>query len=293
VHSRTSDPRRRGGFTLVEIVVALVIAAGLAGAVFTLLNGQSRMVSVQGSRQEAQQNVRGALEVLSSELRGAVPGAITVAGSQTLTFMQPRAWGVVCAAAGGVVTAVFPAVNALDAFTVSETNGVVVQRNPFTANPVLVPDPQVAAPARITAVATLASPTAGACATSGASAGARAVQITTNGAFVGAVAGDLAVTYTLTRYDIAQVDGKWWLRRSNGVSNGVYNQQPLAGPLDQSLFRFTYFAGTPPAEVPAPTTAAERRALRMVRVQVVANSTQSLEGRTQRDSGAVTILLRN
>jgi hypothetical protein len=31
----------------------------------------------------------------------------------------------------------------------------------------------------------------------------------------------------------------------------------------------------------------------MVRVQVVTNSSQTLNGRTQRDSGAVTVMLRN
>jgi type II secretory pathway pseudopilin PulG len=278
----------------VEIVVALVIAGGLAAAVFTLLNSQSRMVAVQGGRQEAQQNVRGALEVLSSELRGALPGAILAAGSQSLTFMQPRAWGVVCAVRGGVVTAVFPAVNAVDAFAVSEAGGVLVQHDPFGDTPTLIPDPQAgAARARITAAAALSGSKGGACDALRPAGSTVAMQITTTGSFSGAEPGDLAVTYALTRYDVAQESGRWWLRRSNGVSNGVYSQQPLAGPLEPGRFGFTYFAGSPAAEVGPPATAAARRALRMVRVQVVAQSTQSLNGRAQRDSGAVTILLRN
>jgi len=288
-----SNPRRRGGFTLVEIVVALVIAGGLAAAVFTLLNSQSRMVAVQSGRQEAQQNVRGALEVLASELRGAVPGAILAAGDESLTFMQPRAWGVVCSVGGGTVTAVFPGTGAVDAFTVGEASGVLIQRDPFGPTPTLSPDPQQpAARARITGVTPLAGPNSAPCNAMGAQGNATAVQIGTSGVLAGAE-GDLAITYTLTRYDVAQVDGHWWLRRSNGVSNGAYNQQPLAGPLEPGRFRFTYFAGSPAAEVPAPTTAAGLQALRMVRVQVVTNSSQTLNGRTQRDSGAVTILLRN
>jgi prepilin-type N-terminal cleavage/methylation domain-containing protein len=292
VPSSRCDSRRRAGFSLVEVVIALVITGGLVAAIFTLLNGQSRMLAVQSSRHEARQNVRGALEVLSSELRGAVPEAILAAGTQSLTFMQPRAWGVVCAVSGSTVTAVFPATGAVDAFTVAEASGVLIRRDPFTAGARWSPDPrQAAARASITAAAPV-SAAAGPCQGMGADGNATAMRITTRGALAGA-AGDLAVSYTLTRYDVAQVDGQWWLRRSNGVSNGVYSQQPLAGPLEPGRFRFTYFAGSPAAEVPPPTTSAELAAVRMIRVQVVTISSQSLDGRAQRDSGAVTILLRN
>ena len=74
---RSADLRRRsGGFTLVELLVALVISGVLMATVFQILTGQSRAVAVQGAREESQQNVRGALEIVASELRTAVPQEI-------------------------------------------------------------------------------------------------------------------------------------------------------------------------------------------------------------------------
>lgn len=109
-------------------MVALVISGLLMTVVFQMLSGQSRMVAVQSGKEEAQQNVRGALEVISSELRGAMPGALLDAQQRSLTFMQPRAWGVVCGVAGMTVTALFPITGAVDAWTVAEASGVLINQ---------------------------------------------------------------------------------------------------------------------------------------------------------------------
>lgn len=292
---RTADPRRRGGFTLVELMVALLITGLMVAAVLQLLNGQSRMVAVQSGKQEAQQNVRGALEVVSSELRSAIPGAILSADAQSVRFMQPRAWGVVCQVVGNVVTAVFPVTGSLDGWTVASANGVLINTGDLAA-PVWRPDPFVpAARSRITAVQTLASPTTAPCGTMGAQGQAVAVQITTSAVLTGDP-GDMIATYTLTQYDVGQdATGDWWLRRSNGLAaNGTLDQQPMAGPLERERFAFTYFAGNPPVPVAAPgTNAVQLAALRMVGVQVVTLSSQRLNNRTQRDSGSVRVMLRN
>ena len=73
-------------------MVALVIAGFIMATVFQILTGQSRVVAVQGAREETQQNVRGALEIVSSELRAGIPQGILAANAQSITFMQPRAW---------------------------------------------------------------------------------------------------------------------------------------------------------------------------------------------------------
>lgn len=289
------SPRRRAGFTLVELMVALVISGLLMAVVFQMLSGQSRLVAVQSGKEEAQQNVRGALEIISSELRGAMPGAILDARDQSFTFMQPRAWGVVCSVVGTTVTALFPDAAALDAWSTAEASGLLVNTGTLAA-PVWSPDPQSATPrARITAAQVLANgPNVGACAGMQAQGSAIAVQLTTDRVVVG-LAGSTLMTYSLTQYDLAQVSGRWWLRRSSGVTNGVYNQQPLAGPVEQARFRFTYFtAGNPPVQVAAPgNNAAQLRALRMVQVRVASNSTQRINNRYQSDEGTITVTLRN
>lgn len=286
---------RRAGFTLVELMVALVISGMLMAVVFQMLSGQSRLVAVQSGKEEAQQNVRGALEVIASELRGAVPGALLDAQATSLTFMQPRAWGVVCAVAGTTVTALFPNTGAVDAWNVAEASGVLVNTGTLNA-PVWRPDPRTpAARARITGAVTLLNgPNVGACAAMQAQGAAVAVQITTDQPLTGAV-GNSVLTYSLTRYDLAQVSGRWWLRRTSGVTGGAYNQQPLAGPLEDNGFGFAYFtAGNPPVQVAAPgNNAAVLGTLRMVQVRVASNSTQRINGRVQRDEGTITVTLRN
>lgn len=289
---------RRAGFTLVELMVALVISGLLMAVVFQMLSGQSRMVAVQSGKEEAQQNVRGALEVISSELRGAVPGALLDAQEKALTFMQPRAWGVVCAVAGNTVTALFPNTGAVDAWNAVESSGVLINQNANPAGPAAwLPSPAVAADrAQITGVQVLAGgPNVGDCAGMQAQGDALAVAITTNKVLVGAQ-GNNVVSYSLTRYDLAEVDGKWWLRRNSGVTGGAYNQQPLAGPLEEDRFRFTYYtAGNPPVAMGAApgANAAVLATVRMVQVRVASKSTQTINNRVQRDEGTVTVLLRN
>lgn len=291
-----SSSRSRAGFTLVELMVALLITGALVAAVLQLLNGQSRMVAVQSARQEAQQNVRGALEVVSSELRAAIPGAILEAQPQLIRFMQPRAWGVVCQVAGNVVTAVFPTTGALDGWTVGTGNGVLINTGNVAA-PVWLPNPHApAARASITAVQQLATANTAPCNGMNAQGGAVAVSITTSVAVGAGVRGNMLATYTLTQYDLGQdATGNWWLQRNNGLNpNGTLAQQPMAGPLEQGLFGFTYFAGSPAVAVAAPgTNQVQLSALRMVGVQVVTSSTQRLNNRAQRDSGAVRVMLRN
>ena len=272
-------------------MVALLISGILITVVFQMINGQTRFAAVQGGRQEAQQNVRGALEIIASELRSAIPGAILTAGDQEITFMQPRMWGIVCGSpAWNQVDVIYPATAALDPFDTGATGGILFNTG-SEDDPNWQPDPHTAR-ATLAGVQVLAAPGGGTCGTMGASGNVAVARLTSAQNIAAlAVAGRSITVYTITRYDLgAAADGRTWLNRSMGLNN----QQPLAGPMDPAGFRFQYFAGTPAAAVAAPgATPAALREIRMVRVQVVAQSTQPLDGRTQRDSGAVTVNLRN
>lgn len=267
--------------------MALVISGILGAVIFQMMAGQSRIVAVQSAKEEAQQNVRGALEVISSELRGALPAGLLTADAQALTFMQPRMWGFVCAGAGNTVTALFPTTGAL-ALTPGEATGVIVNTGTLTA-PVWAPLPPLRV--AVSGIRVVGGPTAAACAGLNASGALQAVEIDAPGIGVMAAAKRTVMLYTMTRYDLAQVDGKWWLQRSNGMENGQFVQQPMAGPVERAKVGFTYFANDPNAPLAMPVATPAN--VRMVRVQVVTNSTQTLNGRTQRDSGAVTVMLRN
>ena len=100
--------RRTAGFTLVEVMVALLIALILSGVVFQLIRGQSRFVTVQSAREEVQQNTRGALELMASELRSIEPGGLVETDSNSVTFLLPRAWGLYCGGTATQMSAVFP-----------------------------------------------------------------------------------------------------------------------------------------------------------------------------------------
>lgn len=279
--------RARGGFTLVEVLVALLISTVLAAVIFQMMSGQSRIVAVQSAKEEAQQNVRGALEVISSELRGAVPAGILAAEAQSLTFMQPRMWGFVCGGAGNTVTALFPVTGAIVP-TPGEATGVVVNRGTL-ATPDWAPAPPLRV--QVTRIQDVGGPAAGDCAALSASGSLRAYEIDAPGIGLLAVPQRTVMVYTMTRYNLAEIGGAWWLQRSNGMDDGQYVLQPLAGPVEPGKVGFTYFGNDPNAALATPVGTPGD--VRMVRVQVVTNSTQTLNGRTQRDSGAVTVMLRN
>lgn len=282
-----AEPRRpRGGFTLMELLVAMVVGSLLMIVVFQMLSGQSRVVAAQSAREEAQQNVRGALEVVASELRGAIPGAILSAEAQAVTFMQPRMWGFTCPNnAGNTVTALFPATAVVDLAIPSAGTGVMVNTAPIGNTPAWAP--ATSAPVDVTQLQV-------------SNADADCTNQTPGGNYVmydisapnigtlGATGNSTVVLYTTTRYELGQADGATWLMRSTGTAAA----QPLAGPVESNRVSFTYYNAAGAELTPAQATATPAN-IRMVRVQVVTNSTQKLNTVTQRDSGAVTITLRN
>lgn len=101
-------PRSPAGFTLVEMLVALVITGIMAGAVISLLMGQNRFYGSTDDVVFAEQNLRATSDLLSSELRSIYPAEgpdsdVVTAGSGELTFRVDRKRGVVCGISSGDV----------------------------------------------------------------------------------------------------------------------------------------------------------------------------------------------
>jgi prepilin-type N-terminal cleavage/methylation domain-containing protein len=282
--------RPRGGFTLVEVLVALVLGTLLVGIVLQFVVGQSRFAATQAGREEVQQNLRGALEIVGSELRGTVASGITLADDQAIEFLSARRWGIVCGTAAGTqTTVIFPA-NVPAPAPPTGSAAVLMVFNETTSAWL----PAAGAnPATITAAQ--AVPATGApCNGVGTEGPVVAFQLTGANHPAG-TAGFRVVVGERVRYDLGSVGGSRWLRRSNGLVGTQFTMQPLAGPVDVDAVRFSYFAGAPgaaPAPIGAPGFGAPGAQLRMVRF-VVRTTSRQATGLTHSKQDSVTVQIRN
>lgn len=99
---RRSRPADRG-FTLVEILVAMVVAGILAGSVVLLLMRQNDFYGQNDEVIFAKQSVRAAADLISSELRMASPGDIQTAEDTELALRFDVLQAVVCGTSGSDV----------------------------------------------------------------------------------------------------------------------------------------------------------------------------------------------
>lgn len=96
--------RSSGGFTLAEVMIALVLTLVVAGALYGLLISTQRTTRGQAQRVELQSTLRAGTLIVLSELRelAAVPAGsaaqndILVAGSSALVYRAMRGLGFVC-----------------------------------------------------------------------------------------------------------------------------------------------------------------------------------------------------
>jgi prepilin-type N-terminal cleavage/methylation domain-containing protein len=88
--------RARGGFTLVELMIALTVGGLVATMVLSAMMQQGRLARLQGSSEEAQQNVRAAIELLASELRSVPREGLIHAGTSRMIVRVPVAIGLLC-----------------------------------------------------------------------------------------------------------------------------------------------------------------------------------------------------
>lgn len=100
------------GFTLIEVMVALVVAGLLAGAMISLLMGQSLFYAKNEEGITAQQNIRAAVDLLSSDLRMAASADIVVASPDSVLLRSNYLRAVVCdtTASGSVRLFVFDSI---------------------------------------------------------------------------------------------------------------------------------------------------------------------------------------
>ncbi len=296
--ARTDRRRRSAGFTVVEVLVAIVLTGILATIMFQLMQGQGRFAGLQNARQEVQQNARGALDLITSELRTIPGGAIASASATELEFRLPRAWGVLCdALPNGTVGVVFP--RGLAPADLPSGNLTTEQRAAWGLAV------STGSGAYSTATITSTSTAAGNCAASlGISADSvdiRQLTITGFPLLATATPQTRVFVYQLVRYDAAEgTADQHWIRRRSGTGT----PEPLAGPLlrnadgtlNGNALKFTYLCNNTPLTALQLAVGLNLRSINRVRVVVAMQSrnkvTQDSRSR-QQEVDSMTVHLRN
>ncbi|HEU0015828.1 MAG TPA: prepilin-type N-terminal cleavage/methylation domain-containing protein [Longimicrobium sp.] len=291
--SNSLSARGRAGFTLIELLVAMVLGVLVAGIIFEVLRGQGRFVSVQSARQDAQQNARGALEVLTSELRAAPVQAIEAATATSITFRVPRAWGVYCGGTTGLMHVVFPNL-ADETYTPGSASGVMAN----TAGTAWEADAvSASATFNVDAVGHVCDAVRPNTLLDGTADGVTFTAATGASFNTATPVGAPVFLYDRVQYDLGDGPdaGELWIRRSNGLTSaGAFSMQPLAGPVpDQGGLALTYFTDAGAAiAVPAGGLAAATL-LTVRRVGVSVTTQKAREGVTQKQTDSMTVHLRN
>ncbi len=245
--------RQRHGFTLIEVMVALVIMAIVTGAIYSLLNTSQRVSLAQSERVSLQSTVRTGSLIVPNELRelNTVLGSldpsqsdILVANNTDITYRAMRGLGTLCQAPVAPVTQL----------TLSETSWSGL-RHPLADRDSLylfvdgnesVTTDDAWIRVAITAVANPAN----------ACGGTPGIQLT-----VLPVAPAVTIPvvplntpvrlFEVMKLELYTADGEWWLgARSTKVDLAP---QPVLGPLTAAGFGLEYLAanGNPTADLTA------------------------------------------
>jgi prepilin-type N-terminal cleavage/methylation domain-containing protein len=290
------DPRT-AGFTLAELLVSLVIAGFLAGVILQLVTGQARFTDIQYARQEVQDNARGTLELLGSELRTVpLPGGLLVAREDSIRFHSPMAWGVYCGESAGSRFVVFDKgvwVNAASGGIPLRT-GLVLQRSEGsvdgTVPPVFDSDGDAARSDTLAPTAVAVSPCKGLMDDPTKTV---VVRFTDVDAGVPGSPGLAAYVWRSVAYGAGGLSaaGERWMTRELAGSG---KPEPLAGPIDSLTFRYLNAAGVAFA---TPVDVTRRDSIRNVRVIVKMKARKgtgaSSGDRKVSTQDSITVSLRN
>lgn len=105
---------RRRGFSIAELLVAMVIAGIIGVALARLILSQSRFVAVQDGMMRARSGARAALNAITGELRAVTDSGLVQAGADSITVRVPYAFGVACQhVSAGTIVSLLPTDSAL------------------------------------------------------------------------------------------------------------------------------------------------------------------------------------
>lgn len=215
----------RRGFTLAELLIAMVVMAILGAALLRVLVSNSRFVSLQDAMAESRSTARAAMQAMMAELRMVPDNGLLLATRDSVTVTVPFGFGMVCGTTAGVTTgSLLPADSAMYWSAVADSMGIR--------------DPNGGAFVKRRVTSTTATPVAADCTTDSVRVipGGRLIGLTFGGP--GVTPGSLfylsqTVTYRFaTSVDLPGRRGLW--RR---VGAGAYEE--MAAPFDTSA-RFAF-----------------------------------------------------
>jgi prepilin-type N-terminal cleavage/methylation domain-containing protein len=220
IERRVPKRQYRAGFTMIEILVALVTGLVVLGGVYTLMIAQGRGFGKQREIIDIRETARGATALLSWDLRHAASGGspFIVMGANTVTLRSPQGVAVIC---GKHATLARYALwkSAGNVLATTDDSALVYQVDLATWRPL-----------RITAVGTPAAMGVATCAWPGARVPDMVVEVAapligdTSGIKVGAPFRD----FRRVEYAEYTLNSRWWLGRKVGAA-ASYEQ--LTGPL--------------------------------------------------------------
>ena len=88
------------GFTLIEVLIALVISTIVGGALLSLLVGQTRFYARNDELLSAERNIRAASDMISADLRMAAPEDLVAATPDSVSIRYDVLRGIVCDSTG-------------------------------------------------------------------------------------------------------------------------------------------------------------------------------------------------
>ena len=96
----------RRGFTIAELVIAMVVMAILGTALARILIDNSRFVSRQDAMMESRATARAAMQAMVAELHMVPDSGLLAAAGDSVTVTVPYAFGMTCLPTSGTATVV-------------------------------------------------------------------------------------------------------------------------------------------------------------------------------------------
>ena len=267
--------RTRRGFTLVELLIALVLFLIVSGAIYKLLNTTQRVSRAQAERVDMQSNMRAGVLLVPSDLRmigyDSTPGGATVTSdilsmsADSIAFRAIRAGGIMCKYTSANEIIIDTSASHYYSAYRTPVSGARDSVMLFSEGDATVStDDQWVSGLPISSVGT------GTCSsTFGSRSGLR---LGTTLAFNTALYAEGAPfrTYEVMVYKLYQSGGKYYLGAySHSASETI---QPMLGPLTSAGFRLDYYDATGTTATTVPKN------VRTIKVTLISQSDQRIAG---------------
>lgn len=274
---RRLSPRRPGGFTLVEILVALAVFGVVATVLTRVLISSQRVTAATQTRAMMQSNLRVASFVVPNELRmlnQADQTDILDVSDTSIVYLAMRGYYVLCtpitSASSVTVTRVLNSGFGFDYREPAAGDNAFIFYEDDTLK--ITDDKWVQVAISAASTATCAYPAAG---TTGRTFTLNPAIATGTYTLDRFLVGAPVRTYEITRMALYTADGQKWLGMCTGSSTCAL--EPVVGPLaDAGGFLLTRYNDA--GAVVTGNTPADRNSLRSLRIRFVAKTEQAISG---------------